>query len=259
MSSNFVHKLIGPNRRVRAFVTFAIIMICSGLFLGACAGSRAELSKSPDGNTKGNYADRKIKSSQTAQSTQPSSQSNGNARRYRAQSRQQQNNMIGSNGHSLSTMFINRPVSNAVGNIDGVAVAYVLQLHDNAYVSLTLDGAGLGTSGRGGKNRREQQGMGRIETSWQMDEEAKSNPPRFVTPSSPMRTLKRSDDLADELLHTIDVLIRERAPEVKHVYISANMDLFNALTPYIMKAYPDESLQWAQDDIMYHIRRYLLR
>ena len=257
MLSNRVHNSDNSKRRVHAFVTIAAIMICSSLLFTGCAGARTELSKSPDGNTKGNYADRKVKPSQTAKSMQSSSQSDKKENRYRAQSGQQPHRLDGSNGHNLSTMFINRPVSNAVGNIDGVAVAYVLQLHDNAYVSLTLDGAGLGTSGRGDKDTREQQGIGRIETSWQMEQEAKGNPPRFVTPTSPMRTLKRSDDLADEFIHTIDVLIRERAPEVKHVYISANMDLFNALTPYIMKAYPDESLQWAQDDIMYHIRRYL--
>lgn len=243
--SNDVHN---NTRYVHRIVT---IGITAALFLtSACAGMEAEKSKSPDGNTKANYADRRVKEQSTpSPNPMPQMYSEG-------QHHQQHTGGYSSKQITKSeqpSLFINQSISDAVGHLDGVSVAYVLQHKDTAYVALTLDGAGLGTIGSGGKH--EQSRIGAPDTADHMEREANRWPPRFITSDSPVRTVKQSNKLSDELLHTIDKTVRSKATGIKHVRISANMELFNGLTPYVMHAYPGDSLQFAEGDIMKLIRR----
>jgi hypothetical protein len=246
--SNDVHNNANHVHWIVTFIIAAVMLVSSG-----CAGMEAEKSRSPGGNTKANYADRKVKE-QSAPSGTPLPQM-GTESNHRTKQNTKQS-LSTSQPQALSNprpLFINQSVSDAVGHLDGVSVAYVLQHKDTAYVALTLDGTGLGTIGSGGKH--EQSRIGAPNTAGHMEREANRWPPRFVTSDSPVRTVKQSDKLSDELLHTIDKTVRSQTSGVKHVRISANMDLFNGLTPYVMHAYPGDSLQFAEADIMKLIHR----
>ncbi|WP_430111373.1 hypothetical protein [Paenibacillus sp. B1-33] len=243
--SNDVHN---NKHCVHRIVTISII---AALFLtSACAGMEAEKSKSPSGNTKANYADRKIRE-QSTPSPNPLPQMHSEGQSQQQQSGNYSSKQITKADHP--SLFINQSVSDTVGHLDGVSVAYVLQRKDTAYVALTLDGAGLGTIGSGGKHEQSQ--IGAPDTARYMEHEANRWPPRFITSDSPVRTVKESNKLSDELLHTIDKTVRSKATGIKHVRISANMELFNGLTPYVMHAYPGDSLQFAEGDIMKLIHR----
>lgn len=249
--SNDVHNNANHVHWIVTFIISAVMLVSSG-----CAGMEAEKSRSPGGNTKANYADRKIKEQSAPSGTRfPQMGAEGNYQtkqntKYTKQPHSQIQPQAVTNPRPL---FINQSVSDAVGHLDGVSVAYVLQHKDAAYVALTLDGTGLGTIGSGGKH--EQSRIGAPNTAGHMEREANRWPPRFITSDSPVRTVKQSDKLSDELLHTIDKTVRNQTSGVKHVRISANMDLFNGLTPYVMHAYPGDSLQFAEADIMKLIHR----
>ncbi|EPY10826.1 MULTISPECIES: hypothetical protein [Paenibacillus] len=246
--SNDVHNNANHVHWIVTFIIAAVMLVSSG-----CAGMEAEKSRSPGGNTKANYADRKVKEQSAPSGTplpQMGTESNHRTKQNTMQSHSTSQPQALSNPRPL---FINQSVSDAVGHLDGVSVAYVLQHKDTAYVALTLDGTGLGTIGSGGKH--EQSRIGAPNTAGHMEREANRWPPRFITSDSPVRTVKQSDKLSDELLHTIDKTVRSQTSGVKHVRISANMDLFNGLTPYVMHAYPGDSLQFAEADIMKLIHR----
>lgn len=244
-------------RNVHSIVTYTVCALSIAIGLTGCIGYRSEKTRSYDGNTTANYANRKtVQPLEKRPSTPtdsdiatPDYTAKGNSLERKRFARPEL--------HRPNTLYVDRPLSALVSNIDGVAVGYVLRWNDTAYVSLTLDGTANGVNGRGGKGTREQYGMGRIETSGVLDDEMKRKVPRIATKHSPMRTLERMDDLSDEFLHTVDTAIRRHDPSLAKVYTSANMDLFNSVSIHALRAYPGESLESVQDIIREDLRRYM--
>ncbi|PZM65971.1 hypothetical protein [Paenibacillus dendritiformis] len=250
MSSKNGHK---NKRNVHSIVTYTICVLCIAVGLTGCIGYRSEKTRSYDGNTTANYANRKtVQPLEKRPSTPndsdiatPDYSAKGNSLERKQFARQEL--------HRPNTLYVDRPLSALVSNMEGVAAGYVLKWNDTAYVALTFEGTANGVKGRGGNNTREQYGMGRIETSRKFD---KKNP-QAVTRHSPMRTLERMDDLSDEFLHSVNTAIRRHDPSIAKVYTSANKELFNSVSVHALRAYPGESLESVQDIIREDLRRYM--
>jgi Sporulation lipoprotein YhcN/YlaJ (Spore_YhcN_YlaJ) len=152
------------------------------------------------------------------------------------------------------SVHLNRKVSAALAQLDGIGLSYVIQMDGNAYVALALHGGGLGMKGNGGAPSREQQGVGYTYPGSTRVSPTPFAAPNVVDRSSSLRSVASSKDLSHEFKQTVAVKVREQLPHIKNVYISANADFFNQISAYATKVYPATSLSGYRTQIQQVIK-----
>ncbi|UHA75009.1 hypothetical protein [Paenibacillus sp. 481] len=211
----------------------------------ACAEYRADSGKERGGHSLGNYGDRMTRDSRIAEERAYSERGD------LEQSVPWANPMY---DHSTRTKSIqphsgqsgsvraDKTTSTAVSKLAGIDVAHVIVMDGDAFASVTLEAGSLGTKGRGGRASREQIGI-TSQQSAPYSREPGLTTPQIVTPHSAQLSSRQSDGLSHELKQTVSVCVRKYIPGVRRVYVSANGTLYNELTHYVMRAYPQQQLQ----------------
>ncbi|WP_195574497.1 YhcN/YlaJ family sporulation lipoprotein [Paenibacillus sp. 1001270B_150601_E10] len=255
--SPYSMRLIGTRRSlfVHTFVTInAVILLCSG-----CSSYSSNQSQQYSSTPLKTYGDQKTGDPRlvgppayrepiASQSAQPSQRST-----YRTSS------ISGSDlpsQHKATSRLVrlNREAGSSLAKLDGVGLAYVIQMDDNAYVALALNGGGLGMKATGGDSTREQLGVGYKYPGTAKVSRTPFAAPNVVDKNSSLRSVSSSKDLSHEFRQTVAVTLREMLPNINDVYISANADFFNQVSAYATKIYPATSLTGYRNEIHQLIR-----
>ncbi|WP_336773685.1 hypothetical protein [Paenibacillus sp. MMO-58] len=149
--------------------------------------------------------------------------------------------------HDNAFFEYSNKLSNEVSKLGGVGSAIVMLTDKNAYVGLALDWSAVGTKSAG--HTDEQDRSGSSEGVYNHDTGSQRWDNRhLVTPYNSLFTVNDHSMLSEELKQTVAVKVRELAPAVQEVHISANMDFVNELNEYAKEAWMNHSLTpWLQD------------
>ncbi|MCA0757777.1 YhcN/YlaJ family sporulation lipoprotein [Paenibacillus sp. N4] len=132
-------------------------------------------------------------------------------------------------------------ISNKVSTLNGVASAIVMLTDKNAYVGLMLDWSAVGTKNNGGTN--EQDNTGTNEGVYNVDTGSPyGNSRALVYPYNSYFSVNDVNDLSNELKQTVAKQVRQLAPNVEEVHISANMELVNYFNEFAKEAWGGRSL-----------------
>ncbi|OBZ13655.1 MULTISPECIES: YhcN/YlaJ family sporulation lipoprotein [Bacillales] len=132
-------------------------------------------------------------------------------------------------------------ISRKVSDLNGVASAIVMLTDKNAYVALMLDWTAVGTRNHGGKT--EQDNTGTNEGVYNHDTGSPYGNSRvLVSPYNSYFSVNDINDLSDELKQTVALRVRELAPTVQEVHISANMEFVNYFNEFAKEAWGGRSL-----------------
>ncbi|WP_054023101.1 YhcN/YlaJ family sporulation lipoprotein [Bacillus sp. FJAT-28004] len=145
------------------------------------------------------------------------------------------------NQHDNSFFEYSSVISRKVSNLNGVASAIVMLTDKNAYVGLMLDWTAVGTRNSGGKS--EQDNTGTNEGVYNHDTGSPyGNSRMLVSPYNSYFSVNDINDLSDELKQTVALRVRELAPAVQEVHISANMEFVNYFNDFAKEAWGGRSL-----------------
>lgn len=143
--------------------------------------------------------------------------------------------------HENSFFEYSSALSRKVSALNGVASAIVMLTDKNAYVGLMLDWTAVGTRNSGGKS--EQDNSGTTEGVYNHDTGSPYGNSRvLVSPYNSYFSVNDINDLSDELKQTVALKVREMAPAVQEVHISANMELMNYFNHFAKEAWGGRSL-----------------
>ncbi|WP_424767486.1 hypothetical protein [Paenibacillus sp. sgz302251] len=132
-------------------------------------------------------------------------------------------------------------ISRKVSDLNGVASAIVMLTDKNAYVGLMLDWTAVGTQGSGGQ--REQNNTGTTQGVYNNDTGSPYGNSRvLVYPYNSYFSVNDLNNLSPELKQTVAVKVREMAPTVQEVHISANMEFMNYFNEFAKEAWGGRSL-----------------
>ncbi|MFD1955616.1 hypothetical protein ACFSL6_15970 [Paenibacillus thailandensis] len=138
-------------------------------------------------------------------------------------------------------------LSNAVSNLNGIASATVMLTDKNAYAGVMLDWTAVGIKSRGKTKEQNNGGMGEGVYNHTTGSPYWDNR-KLVTPYNSYFSVNDHSELSPELKQTIAVKIRELAPMVQEVYISANKEFVNEMGEYAKEAWLGHSLSpWLED------------
>lgn len=127
-------------------------------------------------------------------------------------------------------------LSRKVSDLNGVASAIVMLTDKNAYVGLMLDWTAVGTRNSGGQS--EQDNTGTNEGVYNHDTGSPySNSRVLVSPYNSYFSVNDINDLSNELKQTVALRVRELAPAVQEVHISANMEFVNYFNDFAKEAW----------------------
>ncbi|WP_341281265.1 YhcN/YlaJ family sporulation lipoprotein [Paenibacillus sp. FSL H8-0537] len=143
-----------------------------------------------------------------------------------------------SNPHQHDNAFFeySNTLSKKVTDLNGVASANVMLTDKNAYVGIVLDWTAVGTRGAGGN--REQLNGGQPEDAYNTSRVSPLEDNRLlVRPYQSYFSVNDHNELSPELKQTIAKRIRELAPMVQEVHISANMDFVNQMNDYAVESW----------------------
>lgn len=146
-------------------------------------------------------------------------------------------------------------ISNKVSSINGIASGLVFLTDKNAYVAIMLDWSAVGTRNSGGT--AEQDNTGTNEGVYNPATGSNfTNSRRLAGPYSSYFTVNDFNNLSDELKQTVAMKVRQMAPAVQEVHISANMELINHFNEYAKIAWGGRSLMAKLDEfnnlVKYH-------
>ncbi|MFF2482973.1 hypothetical protein [Paenibacillus sp. NPDC058071] len=147
--------------------------------------------------------------------------------------------------HDNTHFEYSNTLSNKVTQLNGVGTAIVMLTDKNAYVGIALDWTAVGTKSTGRTNEQKNGARG----VYNSDTGSKRWDNRqVVTPYNSYFTVNDHNQLSEELKQTIARRIRENAPKVQEVHISANMDFVNQLNEYAKQAWMNRPLApWTED------------
>ncbi|MDQ6421365.1 hypothetical protein RB620_18215 [Paenibacillus sp. LHD-117] len=147
----------------------------------------------------------------------------------------------GATQHDNSFFEYSSMLSSKVSSLNGVANAIVMLTDKNAYVAILLDWTAAGTTSKGGTD--EQNNTGSNAGVFNADSGTPySNTYALVTPYNSFFTVSDHMNLSHELKQTIANKIRENAPMVQEVHISANMEFNNYFVQFAQEAWAGRSL-----------------
>jgi len=145
------------------------------------------------------------------------------------------------NAHNNAFFEYSSTVSRDVTALDGIGSAIVMLTDKNAYAAILLDWTATGTLSSGG--RMEQDNTGTTEG---INNVINGSPNGFSDaisyPYNSLFTVNDYNNLSPELKQRIALKIREKAPNVKEVHISANMDFNNQFNELSKEAWGGRSL-----------------
>lgn len=145
------------------------------------------------------------------------------------------------NQHDNAFFEYSSVISNKVSALNGVASAIVMLTDKNAYVGLMLDWTAVGTRNSG--SHKEQDNTGTTEGVYNHDTgNPYGNGRLLVSPYNSYFSVNDINDLSNELKQTVALRVRELAPSVQEVHISANMDLVNYFNEFAKEAWGGRSL-----------------
>ncbi|MUT65336.1 YhcN/YlaJ family sporulation lipoprotein [Paenibacillus sp. NEAU-GSW1] len=146
--------------------------------------------------------------------------------------------------HDNTFFEYSNTLSNKVTQLNGVGTAIVMLTDKNAYVGLALDWTAVGTKSSGNTNeQRNGDAVYNTETgSSHWDNR------QLITPFNSYFSVNDHSQLSHELKQTVARRVREFAPNVQEVHISANMDFVNQMNEYAKQAWMNRSLApWTDD------------
>ncbi|MGO4181684.1 YhcN/YlaJ family sporulation lipoprotein [Paenibacillus sp. MCAF9] len=150
--------------------------------------------------------------------------------------------------HNNSFFEYSSVISRKVTDLNGIASAIVMLTDKNAYVGLMLDWTAVGTRNSGGKS--EQDNTGTSDGVYNHDTGSPyGNSKILVSPYNSYFSVNDVNDLSDELKQTVAVRVRELAPAVQEVHISANMEFVNYFNDFAKEA-------WGGRSLMPHIDKF---
>jgi YhcN/YlaJ family sporulation lipoprotein len=127
-------------------------------------------------------------------------------------------------------------ISNKVASLNGVSSAIVMLTDKNAYVGLMLDWSAVGT--RGSQGTIEQNNTGTTEGVYNVENGSPyGNSRALVYPYNSYFSVNDLNNLSNELKQTVAVQVRDMAPDVQEVHISANMELMNYFNEFAKEAW----------------------
>lgn len=145
------------------------------------------------------------------------------------------------NQHDNSFFEYSSVISRKVTDLNGIASAIVMLTDKNAYVGLMLDWTAVGTRNSGGKS--EQDNTGTTDGVYNHDTGSPYGNSRvLVSPYNSYFSVNDINDLSPELKQTVALRVRELAPTVQEVHISANMELVNYFNEFAKEAWGGRSL-----------------
>ncbi|MGO4548269.1 hypothetical protein AB4Z29_26115 [Paenibacillus sp. 2TAB23] len=143
--------------------------------------------------------------------------------------------------HDNSFFEYSSVISRKVTDLNGIASAIVMLTDKNAYVGLMLDWTAVGTRNSGG--RSEQDNTGTNEGVYNHDTGSPSGNSRaLVSPYNSYFSVNDINNLSAELKQTVALRVRELAPAVQEVHISANMEFMNYFNEFAKEAWGGRSL-----------------
>ncbi|CAM4109323.1 hypothetical protein L1N85_11745 [Paenibacillus alkaliterrae] len=143
--------------------------------------------------------------------------------------------------HDNSFFEYSSVISRKVSGINGIASAIVMLTDKNAYVGLMLDWTAVGTRNSGGT--REQDNTGTNEGVYNVDTGSPyGNSRALVYPYNSYFSVNDINNISDELKQTVALKVRELAPSVQEVHISANMEFINYFNEFAKEAWGGRSL-----------------
>ncbi|WP_208543867.1 hypothetical protein [Paenibacillus protaetiae] len=149
--------------------------------------------------------------------------------------------------HDNSFFEYSSKLSNAISSLNGIAGAIVMLTDKNAYAGIMLDWTAVGTKGSSKTSEQNNGGMGEGVYNHQNGSPYWDNR-KLVTPYNSYFSVNDHSELSSELKQTIAVKIREMAPMVQEVYISANKEYVNELNEFAKEAWLGHSLMpWLND------------
>ncbi len=132
-------------------------------------------------------------------------------------------------------------ISGKVASLNGVSSAIVMLTDKNAYVGLMLDWTAVGT--RGTQGTIEQNNTGTTEGVYNVENGSPyGNSRALVYPYNSYFSVNDLNDLSPELKQTVAVRVRDMAPNVQEVHISANMELMNYFNEFAKEAWGSRPL-----------------
>lgn len=127
-------------------------------------------------------------------------------------------------------------LSRKISDLDGISSAFVMLTDKNAYVGLVLDWTAVGTKGTGGTDEQNNSGM--TEGIYNADTGNNFGNNRvLVTPYNSYYSVNDHHNLSHELKQTVALAVRDLAPAVQEVHISANMELVNYFGEFAKEAW----------------------
>lgn len=127
-------------------------------------------------------------------------------------------------------------ISRKVTDLNGIASAIVMLTDKNAYVGLMTDWTAVGTRNSGGKS--EQDNTGTNDGVYNHDTGSPyGNSRTLVSPYNSYFSVNDINNLSDELKQTVALRVRELAPTVQEVHISANMEFVNYFNEFAKEAW----------------------
>lgn len=145
------------------------------------------------------------------------------------------------NQHDNAFFEYSSVISRKVTELNGIASAIVMLTDKNAYVGLMLDWTAVGTRNSG--RHREQDNTGTTEGVYNRDNgNPYGNGRLLVSPYNSYFSVNDVNDLSNELKQTVAKTVRDLAPTVQEVHISANMDFVNYFNEYAKEAWGGRSL-----------------
>ncbi|WP_138754208.1 hypothetical protein [Paenibacillus sinopodophylli] len=150
---------------------------------------------------------------------------------------------VSGNEHQHDNAFFeySSVISRKVTDLNGIASAIVMLTDKNAYVGLMLDWTAVGTRNSGGKS--EQDNTGTTEGVYNHDTGSPYGNSRvLVSPYNSYFSVNDINNLSDELKQTVAIRVRELAPAVQEVHISANMEFMNYFNEFAKEAWGGRSL-----------------
>jgi len=127
-------------------------------------------------------------------------------------------------------------LSRKVTDLNGVGSAIVMLTDKNAYAAILLDWTSVGTLGSGGKMEQDNTGTNEAVFN-RMNGSPYGNNIALAYPYNSLFTVNDYNNLSHELKQTVAAKIREFAPNVQEVHISANMDFNNQFNELAKEAW----------------------
>ncbi len=118
--------------------------------------------------------------------------------------------------HNNTRMDVDERIAEAVAELGEVDTATVLMTDKNAYVAVMLDNGGMTANRADGVNTRSANNNGRVNTRQELAQEGDN----------------LTDDLTPDLKRKIADRVKQEAPHIRNVYVSANADFVGTMRGY---------------------------